>query len=372
MSERSTRRAVLVAGVTGIGSLAGCVSGTADDGNNSENDGDSYSVTMAPVGTVEFDDVPKTWLAYESDYADMGIALGLGDSMQAVGELDRFHTGYYDELGVPFSDDPTALWNDGVDKELFYELDADVHLVDPGWLEHNEGFGLDGDDVDEIEEHVGPFVGNTIFRQTDEWHDYEYYSLYEAFEKVAQVFQREEQYDAFAEVHEEFLMEVESRLPSGNERPDALLVWDGADEPEDFIPYRVSDEGTANKQYRDLGIGDALDGTGIDGLSTSDRGTIDYETVLDIDPDAIFVRGHEDKSRDTFEDTVLTYMKNHPVASDLTAVDGDQVFRGGPIYQGPISNLFVTERTARELYVDSFDEELFDRHAVADIVTHDA
>jgi iron complex transport system substrate-binding protein len=376
MSERATRRTVLATGIGGISLLAGCISGTEDEEgeseNGSENSKDSYSVTMEPVGTVEFNEVPETWLAYESDYADMGVALGLGDELQAVGEPDRFHTNYYDELEVDYPEEPTPLWNDGVDKELFYELDVDVHLVDPNWLEHNEGFGLDEDDVTEIEENVGPFVGNTIFRRTDEWHDYEYYTLYEAFEKVAQVFQREDRYEAFADLHEEFLAEVESGLPAEDERPDALLVWEGADEPEDFTPYRISDEGAGNKQHHDLGIGDVLDGTGIDGLSTSDRGIIDYETVLDIDPDALFVRGHEDKSRDEFEDTVLAYMKDHSVASDLTAVENGQVFRGGPIYQGPIYNLFVTERTARELYPDNFDDELFDRDRVTEIVTNGA
>ncbi|TYL39878.1 Fe3+-hydroxamate ABC transporter substrate-binding protein [Natronococcus pandeyae] len=374
MRERATRRAVLAAGTSAVALLAGCSSGTEEENDDAPTNGDdsAHSVTMEPVGTVEFDDVPESWLAYESDYADMGVALGLGDGLRAVGEPDRFHTDYYDELGVSYPEDPTPLWNDGVDEELFYELDADVHLVDPNWLEHNEAFGLDEDDVAEIEANVGPFVGNTIFRRTDEWHDYEYYDLYEAFEKVAQVFRREDRYEAFADLHGEFLEEVESHLPGEDERPDALLVWEGTDEPEEFVPYRISDEGAGNKQYRDLGVDDALDGTGIDGLSTSDRGTIDYEAVLDVDPDALFVRGHEDKRRDEFEDTVLAYMQEHDVASDLTAVENERVFRGGPIYQGPIYNLFVTERTARELYPDSFDDELFDREAVSKIVTNGA
>ncbi|MHC3437186.1 ABC transporter substrate-binding protein [Natrialbaceae archaeon A-gly3] len=369
----TTRRTVLAGGAGGLGLLAGCVSGTENgEENGSENTDRSYSVTMKPVGTVEFNEVPETWLAYESDYADMGVALGLGDGLQAVGEPHRFHTQYYDELGIPHPDDPTPLWNDGVDKELFYELDVDVHLVDPNWLEHNGAFGLDSDDVTELEEHIAPFVGNTIFRQTDEWHDYEYYTLYEAFEKVAQVFQREDQYEAFADLHEEFLSDVQSSLPEEDERPNGLLVWEGSNEPEAFYPALLGDDGASTKHFRDLDVDDALAETGIDGLSTSDRGTIDYETILDIDPDAIFIRGHEGKSRDEFEETVLAYMKDHSVASDLTAVENEQVFRGGPIYQGPIYNLFVTERTARELYPDNFDDELFDRDRVTDIVTNGA
>nr|WP_187367423.1 hypothetical protein [Haloferax sp. KTX1] len=44
----------------------------------------SYTVTMAPAGDVEFDAVPETWMAYYSNYGDMGIALGKLDSLQAL------------------------------------------------------------------------------------------------------------------------------------------------------------------------------------------------------------------------------------------------------------------------------------------------
>lgn len=369
----TTRRAALIGGTAVLGAIAGCASGTEredDDGGNGDGD-DSYTVSMVPVGDVTFETAPETWLAYESDYADMGVALGLGDGLEAVGEPYRFHTDYYDELGISYPDDPTPLFNDGIDTELFYELDVDVHLVDPNWLENNSSFGLNDDDVEDIEADIAPFVGNTIFRQTDEWHDYEYYTLYEAFEKVAEIFQREDRYEAFADLHEEFLESVESNLPPAEDRFDGLLCWAGEDEPEEFIPYRISDEGAGNKQYRDLDVGDALDGTGIDGLSTTDRGTIEYETLLEVDPEALFLRGHEDKTREEFEETVLASMKEHDLGSDLTAVQNDRVFRGGPIYMGPIYNLFVTERTARELYPDSLDGDLFDRDRVADIAAGD-
>ena len=36
-----------------------------------------YSVTMEPVGTVEFESVPETWVANNGSWADMGVALGL-------------------------------------------------------------------------------------------------------------------------------------------------------------------------------------------------------------------------------------------------------------------------------------------------------
>lgn len=145
-----------------------------------------------------------------------------------------------------------------------------------------------------------------------------------------------------------------------------------ADEkPEAFSPYRVTDQGTNKKQFHDLGIADALAGTGIEGLSTDDRGQIDYETMLQIDPDSLLVRGHETKSRREFEDTVMAFMRSHEVASELTAVRNGRVFRGGPIYAGPIQNLFLTERFANLYFPETYSDELFDRDELAAIVTGD-
>ncbi len=383
-TDEPTRRAVLAGTTTVLGAVAGCVSGreredeltdegSTDDGTDGSSNGDgtedSYTVTMEPVGTLEFDEPPQQWATYFSGYADMGVALGVGDRLVSIGNAGRYHTRYYDELeGVSIDDDGlTQLIGDGgIDKEVFYELDADLHVMDPNWLIENGFFGLEQSDVDEIAESVAPFFGNVIFRRTDEWHDYRYYSLYEAFEKVAQVFDRTERYEAFATLHGEFLERVRADLPPASERPTALLVW-GGDEPEAFSPYRIG-EGTSKKQWRDLEIVDALDGTGIDGLSTDERGQIDYETMLEVDPDVLLVRGHEAKSAAEFEESVLGYMREHPVASSLTAVQEGQVFRGGPLYQGPIINLFTTERAATQLYPDRFDGELFDRDRVAEIV----
>lgn len=384
---RHTRRTVLLSGGSAVGlSLAGCIGGSDEEGEDGDEgsgggDGDggggedeggegSYTVSMEPVGEVEFKSPPERVVTYFPGYADMCVALGVEDSLIAMAETNRYHTEYYDELdGVSIDMEGVrdVLGESGIDREVFYELDADLHLIDPEWLINNEAFGLDESDVEEIGEAVAPFLGNTIFRRTDEWHDYEYYTLYEAFEKVAQVYREEERYEAFVEFHDGFVSDVQDRLPE--ERPNALLVFGDGDEPEQFSPYRLADEGTNKKQFHDLGIEGALAGTGIEGLSTSDRGQIDFETMLEVDPDALLVRGHEDKSAEEFEDTVVTFMEGHPVASELTAVDEGQVFRGGPIYQGPIQNLFTTERAAREFFPGEFDEEeLFDREELSGII----
>jgi iron complex transport system substrate-binding protein len=44
------------------------------------------------------------------------------------------------------------------------------------------------------------------------------------------------------------------------------------------------------------------------------------------------------------------------------------VFRGGPIYTGPIHNLFLTERFATNYFPDTVSGELFDRGRVSEIV----
>lgn len=106
------------------------------------------------------------------------------------------------------------------------------------------------------------------------------------------------------------------------------------------------------------------------GLSTSNRGTVDYVTMLEIDPETIFIRGHESKSREEFLETVVAYMADHDVGQKLTAVQNEAVYRGGPIYEGPIQNLFMTERFAQLVYPDIYTEdELFDRSEVAGIIT---
>jgi iron complex transport system substrate-binding protein len=187
------------------------------------------------------------------------------------------------------------------------------------------------------------------------------------------VFRRTDRYEAFSTFHDDYIGDVQGKLPSPDDRPAGLLVFAASDEPEKFAPYRIKDQGTNKKHFHDLGVTDALADTGIEGLSTTERGKIDYETMLEVDPETLFVRGHETKSREEFQNTVVSFMENHEVASELTAVKNGDVYRGGPIYQGPIQNLFITERFAKLLYPDAFGEEqLFDRSEVAKIVNGEA
>jgi iron complex transport system substrate-binding protein len=399
MVERTdeTRRRIIKGGLgvaAGL-SLAGCTGSTNEEGptaagsdttettskattesgtteGETTEDG-AYSVEMAPVGEVTFESVPETWVANNGSWADMGVALGR-EPPEAVWLTPRYHTQYYDELPDVSVDksEMTDLYSDGVSKELFLDLDADVHVIDPNFL-LNRFKGWEQSDVDEITQTVGPFFGNSIFSTGYDWHqDYEYLSLYEAFEKLAQVFQRTDRYEAFASLHDEFQSTVSDVVPPKSERASVAILWPyPADEPESFSPYLIS-EGTSFKQWRDLEVRDALAETDVKDFHST-RGKIDYETLFDIDPDVLLLRGHEAKTEAEFRDTVLAYMKDHDLASALTSVQNDDVYRGGPLYQGPITNLVVTERAARQVYPDAVgDQQLFDRQRVADIVNGDS
>jgi iron complex transport system substrate-binding protein len=327
---------------------------------------------MAPVGTTTFETAPETWAPYTPGYAEMGIALGEADGLRSIGYKPRFYTDRYTQFGVDIdSDGLNQLYESGLGKEQFYELDADVHLIDPNWLINNFD-GWKQSDIDAVAEATGPFVGNTIFRRTDDWHSYKYYSMYEAFKKISQVFQAGERYDALARMHEEYVRgRVADNLPPESERPETMLVYAASDEPTKFAPYPLRTAGTGAKHLRDLGVKDAVEGNDVEGLSTTNRTQIDFETLLEVDPDVLLVKGHETKSPEEFRKTVVSFLQNDEVASDLTAVRNDRVYRGGPIYQGPLSNFLLVERTATDLYPDRFSGELFDRERVRDIINGD-
>ncbi|MDS0261213.1 ABC transporter substrate-binding protein [Haloarcula sp. S1CR25-12] len=361
----ATRRATLKYGaIAATGGLAGC-SGGGESPTGGTADG-SHSVTMEPVGTVEFDSVPQRWLAYTADYADMGVALGAGDGLSAIGVKARFGTHYYDELpGVSVDTDAlTELYNGGTGREVFYDVDADIHVVDPNFMRNRLQWSRD--DVEEIRTRVAPFFGNTVFTRVYDWHDYRYYSLYEAFEKLAAVFKRRGRYESFRELHDEVLRDVQSRLPPTT--PDLAVLYPAGTPPDSFYPYRVG-AGTQSKHWRDLRVGDALAANGVTDAQAG-GGTIDYETLLEIDPDAIAVRLQGEITEQYFRRNILEHMEQHSVASELTAVQDGRVYYGGLTYQGPIIHLFQLEAAARGLYPETFgDQQLFDRERVADIVT---
>ncbi|MFB6127748.1 MAG: ABC transporter substrate-binding protein [Halolamina sp.] len=383
--EAPTRRDYLKYGgaVVGGGLLAGCT-GDGDGGSGADEStgtqtetptatpttqDDSYSVTIEPVGEVTFEGVPETWVANNGSWADMGIALGQ-EPPKGVWLTSRYHTQYYDDipgLSVEKSDMISLSQSGSVSKETFYELDADVHVIDPNFL-MNRFKGWEQEDVDEVRDALGPFFANTSFSSDYSWHEeYRYYSLMEAFEKLAEVFQQQERYEAFESVHDEFQANLAPVVPGRSERPSVAVVWGAGESPEQFYPYTIG-PGTSFKHLRDLKLKDALAATDVKDFHSS-RAAIDFETLLDVDPEVLLVRGQEAKSDAEFQNGVVQFMKDHEVASDLTAVNNGDVYRAGGLYQGPITNLVITERLAADLY--GADAELYDRQRVADIANGD-
>lgn len=401
--DASTRRDTIKYGgaVVAGGLLAGC-SSQADSGSisNETSAGDEsitsepstpederYSVTMSPVGTVEFDDVPETAMGFYPWYADMAIAVGHGDALESLYAPEMFGTGmnnYYHHLdGVSF--DWEAMTNPnpggGTDKEIFYETDADVHLIDPVLLASQDGWGTA--DIDDITRNLGPFFGNYYStRRVDppEGHrdGYEYYTVWEMAEKVAAVFQEQQRYQEIAAVYEEMRNRIEGGLPSEEDRPTVARVWflDGT-----FRTFRTSEPGIWRSDIWPLQPKDAFAGANWENAI----GDMDYEGVADADPDVLLVMSGTTSYQNMGE--IRETLSSHPVGQELSAVQNDRVYASGAAWhQGPIMTMFGLEMTAKQLYPEAFgewpgyvdgeplpdvpgDEQLFDRQRLADIIT---
>ncbi|AHG01572.1 ferrichrome-binding protein (plasmid) [Halostagnicola larsenii XH-48] len=380
-TEAPTRRDTLKYGSTLVtGSvLAGCSELVGrDNGAEGTNTQGSYEACIEPVGCLSLEEVPETWMAILGSWADMAFALGQRDGFRPSGFYCPAY--FYERVGLSMPTDfPALTTEDGYDKEVFYELDPDVILSDPNYL---TGWGSWSEsDVQELTETVGPFFGNSILRRMD-YNDYTLYSLYEAFERLADLFQERERYEAFAAVHDEMQAEIQSRLPPETERPEIGLVNFGSAPSEgQFSAMTTESEGVEMKQYRDFAVQSAF--------SEAQVGTeIDYETMLDIDPEIIILHsgvqltGEDGEfSASKFHEEFVAPMEDHVIGRQLTAVAEGNVYPGAYYMQGPIVNLFQTELTAQLLFPDEFGEfdpesypdlpaaeQLFDRQRVADII----
>ncbi|PSP68080.1 ferrichrome ABC transporter substrate-binding protein [Halobacteriales archaeon QS_1_69_70] len=391
--EPSTRRGVITYCSTLAvgGGLAGCL----DNGSGAdvENAGDSddtatadtaYEACIEPVGCRTFDAVPDTWLVYNGGWADMAFALGQRDGFLTA---DNMIPSFFFEpfgLDVPPESELRPLKTESWDKETFYDLDPDVILMSPEYM-HGVGFvdGWEKADTEEIAENVAPFFGNNMRRRRD-YHDHTLYTLYEGLERLADLFQERERYEAMKAVHDELRADISSRLPPESERPRIGLINSGSEPSKGrFYLLNTQGEGYENKPYRDLDVASAF--------SEEMEGWADYETMLDIDPEVIMVHWGIGTTGDTnsfsaraFREQYVTPMENDPIGSKLTAVQNDDVYPGQYGEQGPLVNLLQTEMVARQLYPEEFgafdpesfpevpgENQLFDRQRVADIINGD-
>ncbi|ELZ81438.1 putative iron transport protein [Haloferax larsenii JCM 13917] len=353
---------------------------------------ESYSVRMAPMGDVEFDSVPESVFTILNHHTDMVLALGRGNSVNALhgpGYIQSLYqklTHHLDGVSIDW-DGLYSSWPPS--KEKLYELDSDVHLADPAKVATAEGW--DEDALTEIERNVGPWFGNTLSGShtapPEGWaDDYEYYPLWEIFGKVAQVFQETQRYEALASVRDSMLTHIEEHLPPEGERPSAALVLFSTSDDR-IWGYKMNHPGYYAAHTRPLGATDALSAAVGPGYEDDGRNiTLDYELLLEADPDVLLVLGPMSEYHNI--DEIRTSLENHQVAGEITAVEEGRVYTQGARRQGPILNLFQTEMAAKQLYPDEFgawpgyvdgepypdipeEEQLFDRTRVADIVNGD-
>lgn len=347
---------------------------------------ESWTVEMKPRTEVTFESVPESVVVYRADYADMLIALGHGDALTGMQDAQSLPMDMLEELpGVSVDPaDITPLQEEGeYDKEVFYEIGADLHLIDPNNAKNY--FGFDEADITELETNVAPWLGSFIRRpQESIGPNYPHYTLYEAFEKVAAAFRERERYEALATVHDDMLSTISEQMPPASERPSvglAFLVPGGSFvEAGVFYLTDPTQPGMAKKQYRDLGVDNVWAEAGV-----SMDGQVNYETLLEADPDVLISHnafGFTDSIED-FQTRVVDVMREDDLGSELTAVQNDRVYRGGKNVQGPVINLFQTEIAAKQIYPETFgewkglgetpkSEQLFDRQRVADIINGDA
>jgi len=148
--------------------------------------------------------------------------------------------------------------------------------------------GWERSDIDEIAENVSPWFGNSLSDRhqepAEEWADgYQYYGLWEQFEIVAEAFRERERYEALAAVREELLSTIEDNLPPEEERPTAIMI--AAADIESIYAYTLSNPGFLTSHTRPLGPRDAFEG------SVESGTVVDFETILEADPDVILYLG---------------------------------------------------------------------------------
>ena len=404
--EAPTRRDYMRYGgaVVGGSLLAGCVGQSGPEStpaekstgsessssNESTPEDERYSVTMSPMGTVEFETVPQSVFTILGHHADMLVALGRGDAINAM-HAPGYHQSLYQKF-LHHLDGVTVDW-DGLysswppSKEKLYELDSDVHIADPAKVATAEGW--DDSSLEEIGSNVAPWFGNTLSGTQQEppsgWGDaYEYYTLWEIFGKIAQVFREGARCEALTSVRESMLQTISAGLPPEQERPSAALVLFSTSD-EKIWGYKMNHPGYYAAHTRPLGATDALadavgEGYGDDGRNI----TLDAELLLDADPDVLLVLGPMAEYHNL--DDIRSRLENNEVTSEITAVQEERVYAQAARRQGPILNLFQTEMTAKQLYPDQFGEwpgyvdgepypgiptgeQLFNRQRVADIIT---
>nr|WP_262177537.1 ABC transporter substrate-binding protein [Halomicroarcula laminariae] len=308
--------------------------------------------------------------------------MALGIQPSATTGLERAPLKFYDLLELGFDESQvTKLASDaesGYDRENFYAADADVWLIS----RTNIGRYVNWDDSDfeEVESQTGPFLGTTLrfAPQSAVQAEPNPYTMYEAFEKVAKVFQRQQRFEAWQSLHDDLMSTIEEGLPPEDERPTVAAIWRGVSP--DSGQFRIAPLhrlGNNTKSYNRVGMQDAFEGQYPDG-------PIGYEELLRADPDYIGAVGAlTSQTHEEFVNTTVEPFESNENGQQLSAVRNGNVIRSGGQYMGPIVDMFSTEAVAKQVYPDEFGEwpgsvgavpegeQLFDRQRLRDIVNGD-
>lgn len=375
--------------VIGGGLIAGCTGNTSSEPTpsrsktNTTGTDESYTVTMAPMDEVTFEEPPKDVLTVLVHHADMVLALGHGDDINSMYLPEYFGILYNDFLerlnGVAV--EWTSLHNSwNISKEQLYELDSDVHLADPAYVAKTMD-SLSFEDIGEVRDQIAPWFGNSLSGQHSDppahWAEsYQYYTLWEIFEQVAEVFQAERRYEALAEIHSELLSTIESNLPPKDERPRTVRIQispSGLDEG--IWGFSMTGPGFNRAHTRPFGVEDAFP-------DMQEYTRIDREALLAADPDVILRTASMGPGDNWIE--IRNQLESDSVTRQIPAVENGHIHPLAVRYGGPIMNLFQLEMCAKALYPDQFgewpryegdsypdfsaDEQLFDYQRVGDII----
>ncbi|MEE6209395.1 ferrichrome ABC transporter substrate-binding protein [Salarchaeum sp. III] len=375
---------LIAAGIAGCSSDSGDSttqdSTTSTTGDTTEESPTPYTVHIEPNDPYTFDEVPESYGVVSGPLLDLGMSLGIHPS--ATTGLERAPLKFYDLLDLEFDESEVVKLasgaESGYDKENFYAADADVWLIPKSTLDRFTEWSES--DYQEIESQTGPFLGTPLrFAPTAAVSsDPNPYTLYEAFEKYAKVFQRQEQFQAWQSLHDDLMSTIEDGLPPESERPTIAAIWRGVSP--DSGRFRIAPIhrlGNNTKSYYRLGMKDAFEGQYPDG-------PIGYEELLRVDPDYIGAVGALTSStHEQFVNNVVEPFENNENGQSLSAVQNGNVIRSAGQYMGPLVDMFSTEAVAKQVYPDTFgewpgpvgelpeSEQLFDRQRLLDIVNRD-
>jgi iron complex transport system substrate-binding protein len=327
-----------------------------------------YTVTVKPAGSATFEQVPETFVT--QNWIDFTMAYGLQPT--AAGSLSRHPSKFYDLIpDVEYNpDEITSIeGRSSYTKEVMYQLKPDVILIDPRFLKHYSSW--EDVDIQRVENRVAPILGSMIHMPL--MGTQPYYDLYGVMKKVAKIFQRQEQYQAWTDLHHPLLADVQSRLPPKKERPTVTLLINGVHPDQGkFYPVKLNTQRKDTRTLRQLGLKDAFAGMSIDGA-------VGYEALLRADPDYI-AAPNLSSSHEEWVNAVVKPFKNNPKGSQLTAVQNENLMRVSGHYMGAIIDLFSLEAGAKQTFPDEFgkwpgrfkdipkSEQLFDRQRVSDII----